>query len=68
MNSVAVSPKYQIVIPKTIRSRYKIKPGEKVIIIPYEGRIEIILEKDIKSMRGIIKGMDTEIEREEDRI
>lgn len=68
MNSVPVSPKYQIVIPKEIRDKYRISPGERLIMIPYEGRIELVPERDMKSMRGFLKGMDTTIERENDRV
>ncbi len=68
MNSVPVSPKYQIVIPKEIRDKYRISPGERLIMIPYEGRIELVPERDMKSMRGFLKGMDTTIERESDRV
>ena len=67
MEATIISPKYQVLIPKNIRKQYKIKPGERFIMIPYEGRIEMVLERDIKSMRGILKGIDTEIIREEDR-
>ena len=64
MEQVSISPKYQVVIPKDIRDYYGIKPGEKMIMIPYNGRIEMVLEKDIKSMRGFIRGIDTEVVRE----
>ena len=67
MQSVKISPKFQVVIPKNIRDRYKFKSGENVVVLPYEGRIEMVREKDIKSMRGFLKGMDTEIIREADR-
>ena len=65
MQSVAISPKYQVVIPKDIREGLKLSPGEKMVMIPYQGRIEMVLERDIKKMRGFLKGMDTAIEREE---
>ena len=64
MKSVLVSPKFQVVIPREIRERFQLKPGERMVLIPYEGRIEMILEKNIKSMRGFLKGMNTEIKRE----
>lgn len=69
MESVSISPKFQVVIPKDIRDRFKLKAGEKMIMIPYEGRIEMVLERNIKSMRGFLRGMDTEIKRDRtDRI
>ncbi|MEW6087870.1 MAG: AbrB/MazE/SpoVT family DNA-binding domain-containing protein [bacterium] len=67
MEAVKISPKFQVVIPKNIRKRYKLKSGEKMIILPYEERIEMIREKDIKSMRGFLKNINTEISREDDR-
>lgn len=68
MESVKISPKFQVVIPKNIRERYKFRAGEKVVIFPYDGRIEMVRRRDMKSMRGFVKGMDTEVSREDDRL
>ncbi|MEK6793757.1 MAG: AbrB/MazE/SpoVT family DNA-binding domain-containing protein [Spirochaetota bacterium] len=68
MSTVTVSPKFQIVIPKDIRESLDINPGEKFEVIQYEDRIEYIPVKSIKKMRGFLKGIDTNIEREGDRI
>jgi AbrB family looped-hinge helix DNA binding protein len=68
MTTVTVSPKYQIVIPKVIREALGIKIGERAQIIPYENRIEFIPVKEIKKMRGFLRGIDTSVEREKDRI
>jgi AbrB family looped-hinge helix DNA binding protein len=68
MQSVTVSPKYQIVIPKTIRETLNIRPGQKMQVIEYAGRIELIPERDIKELRGFVKGINTEFKREKDRI
>jgi AbrB family looped-hinge helix DNA binding protein len=65
---VKVSSKYQIVIPIEIRKKLNIRPGEKLQVIPYKNRIEFIPVRDIGEMRGFIKGMDTNIERDEDRL
>ncbi|MDH4262247.1 MAG: AbrB/MazE/SpoVT family DNA-binding domain-containing protein [Spirochaetia bacterium] len=67
MSTVTISSKYQIVIPKSIRDKSDFYPGQKVELINYDGRIEIIPLKNIKSLRGIAKGINTEIKREEDR-
>jgi len=64
MNTVSVSPKYQIVIPKEIRESINLKVGEKIIIIPYDGRIELVPEKSIQSMRGALRGMKTDSTRD----
>lgn len=68
MTSVTVSPKYQIVIPKEIRESMGIVSGQKVQIMSYQGRIEVIPLKPMKEMRGFLKGIDTAVLREEDRI
>jgi AbrB family looped-hinge helix DNA binding protein len=68
MQTVTVSPKYQIVIPKTVRQALNIRPGQKMQITEYHGRIELIPERDIKELRGFLKGINTEFEREEDRV
>ncbi|HCU57439.1 MAG TPA: AbrB family transcriptional regulator [Anaerolineaceae bacterium] len=67
MEQVTVSPKYQIVIPKAIRERIGIKPGQKIQVISYMGRIEMIPVRPIKASRGFLRGLDTSIEREPDR-
>jgi AbrB family looped-hinge helix DNA binding protein len=68
MQSVTVSPKYQVVIPKTVREALKLYPGQKMQIVEYAGRIELIPERDIKELRGFLKGIHTEFTREGDRI
>ncbi len=68
METVTISPKYQVVIPKGIRHLMKIHPGEKVCVLQYGNRIEYIPERDIKSMRGFVKGIDTMVKREKDRV
>ena len=68
MQFVTVSPKYQVVIPKTVREALNLRPGQKMQVIEYAGRIELIPERDIKELRGFIKGINTEFKREEDRV
>ncbi|MCX5841739.1 MAG: AbrB/MazE/SpoVT family DNA-binding domain-containing protein [Deltaproteobacteria bacterium] len=68
MLMVTVSPKYQVVIPKTIREAFNLRPGQKMQIVEYEGRIELIPERDLKELRGFLKGINTEFKREEDRV
>ncbi len=67
METVTISPKFQVVIPKTIRERLKLEPGQKVQAILYEGRIELIPLKTPRQMRGFLAGIDTDVEREVDR-
>ncbi|MCF8268048.1 MAG: AbrB/MazE/SpoVT family DNA-binding domain-containing protein [Ignavibacteriales bacterium] len=68
MDTVKISPKYQIVIPKKIREKLNLKPGQKLQIPEFGDRIEFFLLKDIKDARGYLKGIDTSLEREGDRI
>jgi len=68
MLMVTVSPKYQVVIPKTIREAFNLRPGQRMQIMEYEGRIELIPERDLKELRGFLKGINTEFKREEDRV
>ncbi|MGD9135161.1 MAG: AbrB/MazE/SpoVT family DNA-binding domain-containing protein [Desulfobacterales bacterium] len=68
MQTVTVSPKYQVVIPKNIRDALKLRPGQKMRVIEYDGRIELIPDRDISELRGFLKGIDTRVEREKDRV
>jgi len=63
-----VSPKYQVVIPKEIRDTLRLRPGQKMRVIEYDGRIEMIPDRDISELRGLLKGIDTDIQREKDRL
>jgi len=68
MDTVTVSPKYQIVIPKSVRSALRLSPGQKVQVIAYDNRIELIPVRSARSMRGFLDGIDTEVPREDDRV
>ena len=63
-----MSPKYQVVIPKAVRGSLHLKPGQKVLVILYEGRIELIPLKPIQELRGFLMGIDTRVEREANRV
>ncbi|EKD54094.1 MAG: transcriptional regulator AbrB family [uncultured bacterium] len=67
MQTVTISPKYQIVIPKEIREALHLVPGEKLHVFRYQNRLEFVPVKDIKKMRGFLKGIDTQIKRDKDR-
>jgi AbrB family looped-hinge helix DNA binding protein len=68
MNTLTISPKYQLVIPKAIRELLGLKPGQKVQAIAYNNRIELIPVQPIRRMRGFVRGLDTTVEREDDRV
>ncbi len=67
METTTVSTKFQVVIPLRVRKASGIRPGQKIQVIPYEGRIELIPVKPLKQARGFLKGIDTSVERENDR-
>jgi AbrB family looped-hinge helix DNA binding protein len=68
MTAVTVSPKFQVVIPKEIRESMGIVAGQKVQMLSYQNRIELIPLKPMKELRGFLKGIDTDIQREDDRL
>jgi len=68
METVTVSPKYQVVIPSRVRELLGVQPGQKVKVILYDNRIEMIPIRPIREARGFLKGIDTSVEREPDRL
>ncbi len=68
MIAVTVSPKFQVVIPKEVRESMGIVPGQKIQILTYRNRIEMIPVKPMKKMKGFLKDIDTEVKRDKDRI
>jgi AbrB family looped-hinge helix DNA binding protein len=68
MAAVTVSPKFQVVIPKEIRERFGLLPGQKIQLVVYGNRIELIPVIPVKRMRGFLKGLDTRVPREGDRV
>jgi AbrB family looped-hinge helix DNA binding protein len=68
MVTVTVSPKFQVVIPKAVRERLGIRPGQKLQILQFADRLEFVPLQDIKRMRGFLKGIRTDIRRERDRL
>jgi AbrB family looped-hinge helix DNA binding protein len=68
MDTVTVSPKYQVVIPKNIRDALQLRPGQKMKVIEYNGRIELIPDRNISDLKGFLKGINTDFIREGDRL
>jgi AbrB family looped-hinge helix DNA binding protein len=66
MDTVTLSSKYQIVIPRSVREKWQVKPGQKVRLMIYGKRLEIVPVRDIQEARGFLKGISSEIEREEE--
>jgi AbrB family looped-hinge helix DNA binding protein len=65
---VTISPKFQVVIPRSVRERLDLKPGQQVQVFPYENRIEFIPLRPARELRGSLRGMSTDLLREEDRL
>ena len=68
MTAVTVSPKYQVVIPKEVRESLGIYSGQKMQVLTYKNRIELIPIKPMKKMRGFLKGINTKVVRDKDRV
>lgn len=68
MTAVTVSPKFQVVIPKEIREALGIFSGQKVQMLTYQNRIELIPLKSMREMKGFLKGIDTKVQRDKDRV
>ncbi len=68
MEAVKISPKFQVVIPKKLRDTLKLTPGQRVQMVVYGNRIEMIPLRKISDMKGFLKGIDTTVKREPDRL
>jgi len=67
MPAVRISPKFQVVIPKQIREDLDLKPGQSLQVFEVDGRIELVPEEEVVSLRGFVRGIDTSLRRDEDR-
>lgn len=68
MESVTISPKFQVVIPRAVREALRLAPGQKVQVIAYDNRIELIPLRPMRKMRGFLRGIETGVPREGDRV
>ncbi|MBU6183505.1 MAG: AbrB/MazE/SpoVT family DNA-binding domain-containing protein [Verrucomicrobia bacterium] len=68
METVTISPKFQVVIPQKVRESLGLRSGEKAKVFSFRNRIEIVPARDIRALRGYLKGIDTSILREGDRL
>jgi AbrB family looped-hinge helix DNA binding protein len=64
---VTISPKYQVVIPRSVRERLQLEPGQKVQAIVYGDRVELIPLRTARSLRGFVRGIDSRVDRDADR-
>lgn len=67
MSIVTISSRYQVVIPKDVREKLDLRPGQKVMAIPYRGRVELVPVQTLASAEGSIPGLDASVLRDEDR-
>lgn len=67
MDVVTISPKFQVVIPRSVRERLRLAPGQKVQALVYENRVELIPLRPAKALRGFLNGLDTTLARDGDR-
>ncbi|MFH0777352.1 MAG: AbrB/MazE/SpoVT family DNA-binding domain-containing protein [Candidatus Eisenbacteria bacterium] len=68
MRMVKISPKFQVVIPREVRRALRLCAGQRMLVIAYGNRIELIPVRKISEMRGFLKGIDTHLQREQDRV
>ena len=68
METITISPKFQVVIPKDIRDRLKLRPGQKVQALLYDNRIELVPVQPLRKMKGFLRGIDTSVPRDADRV
>jgi AbrB family looped-hinge helix DNA binding protein len=66
MNTVTVSPKFQVVIPLAVREEMGIRPGERLAVISFADRIELVPLRPMREMKGFLKGLDPTFRRDED--
>ena len=67
MEQVKISPKFQVVIPRAVRDSLGLRAGQRLQVVAYGDRIELVPVREIGEMRGFLAGMDTRFEREPDR-
>lgn len=68
MSIVTISARYQVVIPRDVRERLQLKPGQKLQALPFKGRVELIPLGPIEGARGFVRGLDTSVPRDGDRV
>ncbi len=68
MTTVTLSSKYKVVLPKAARQALHLEPGQKLEVLVYEGRLELVPVRDLESVRGFLRGIDTDVSREGNRV
>ena len=68
METVTISPKFQVVIPRRVRKSMRLNPGQKMQVVEYGNRIEFVPVRPMAHLRGFVKGIDVTVDREADRL
>jgi AbrB family looped-hinge helix DNA binding protein len=66
MEAVTISSKFQVVIPREVRDQFNLKPGQKIMFIPYNNVLHVVIVPPIDQALGMFKGIDTDVLREEE--
>lgn len=66
MTTVTISSKYQVVIPRPIRDQFDLKPGQKLLFLPYKNTLRVVIVPPIEEAQGFVEGIDTDVQRERD--
>ena len=68
MDTVLVSQKFQVVIPRSIRQALGIEPGQRLQAFRYGDRVELVSVRPLAQARSFLAGLDSHVEREVDRV
>jgi len=63
---VTLSSEFQVVIPRDVRIKQGLKPGQKIVVLEKDGILHIVSQRSLEETRGFVKGLDTEDLRDED--
>ena len=68
MPTVTVSRRFQIVIPREVREALKLQPGTKLAVFQSGNGLQLVPIRPIREMRGFLRGIDTTIDHDPDRV
>jgi len=60
MPQTVVSSKYQVVIPKAVRERVHLQPGQKLAVVVRGGIISLVPQGPVADLRGMARGISTD--------
>ena len=68
METVTISPEFQVVIPKRVREHLGLRPGQKLEVVQIGSRIELVAQQPARALRGLLRGIDTTVPRGQGRV